>query len=279
MRNTGSIASRHTHGQRRSGQSNCLLLVAGGPLGRRPVVVPSIYEMPKPRIIRIDRKQLRSTGAVLEDEVGTFPRATLVSHRTPSCETDVISSRLGNRYGERFSARGGIDVAYPGQARVDTVTLVGGGVTVLAPLPADRIPIRVGAGLRVGSVIDAVVEDRIGGIGHIVLRVAKIDTDVIVIRLACDRQANGGVLLNSSAVAGYGDGISPCRCAAAHRDGHRRVACTRHRYRVGIEAHCRPRRHSRCRQTDRAVEAAANGGRNRRGPLISLRDTERTWRS
>src|SRR5208283_2819711 len=105
MGNTGRIASRHAHGQRRTRQCDPLFLVAGGPLGRRPVVVPSIYEMPKPRIIRIDRKQLRSTGAVLEDEVGTFPRATLVSHRTPSCETDVISSRLGNRYGERLDRK------------------------------------------------------------------------------------------------------------------------------------------------------------------------------
>ena len=79
MRNTGRIASRHTHSQRRTGQRDLLRLVVGGPLGRRPVIVCSVDEMHKPRIIRIDCKQLRSTGAVLEDEIWTQSSTTLAS--------------------------------------------------------------------------------------------------------------------------------------------------------------------------------------------------------
>ena len=46
-----------------------------------------------------------------------------------------------------------------------------------------------------------------------------------------------------------------------------------------VETHRRPRGHSRGRQTDRAVEAAADGGGDGRRSLIALLDAERSRRS
>src|ERR1022692_3750489 len=99
MRNSGSIANRHAHGQRRTRQRDLMLLVAGGPLGRRPVIVRSVDEMPRARIVRIYCKQLSSTCAVPENEVWTPSRTTLASRRISGCEPDVIYPDLGNRYG------------------------------------------------------------------------------------------------------------------------------------------------------------------------------------
>src|SRR5271157_5301437 len=207
-------------------------------------MVRSVDEMPHAGIIGIDGKQLLPTGAVLEDEVWTPSTTALVSRRHSGCEPNVISPRLGNSYGERLPARGGINTGYPRQAWVNTGALVGSRITVPAPLPSNRITIRVGSGLLGRSVIHAVVKDRVSGIGHMVLRAAKIDYYVVVVSLGCNHQVHGRVLLGSTAIAGHRHGIGSRRRAACDGHGDCRVTGARRRNRARVEAHRRPRRRS-----------------------------------
>src|SRR5208337_1283826 len=75
-----------------------------------------------------------------------------------------------------------------------------------------------------------------------------------------DGQGDGGVLLNTSAIAGDGDGIGSRRGARPYRDGHGGAARSGSRNRVGIEADRGARGHAGSRESNRAVEAVTGGG-------------------
>src|SRR5208283_5080575 len=94
--------------------------------------------------------------------------------------------------------------------------------------------------------------------------------------LACadDSQGDGSILLHPAAIAGHGDGIRPCGCAAAHRDGHGGVTRTRCWNRVGTEAHAGTGRRPGVGERDGTVEAATEGGSNGRSSLITLLNRE-----
>src|SRR5208283_2106004 len=66
--------------------------------------------------------------------------------------------------------------------------------------------------------------------------------------------------------------------AAANRDGHGRVARSGRRDGRWVEAYAYSRRHTRSRETNGAVESAADGGGDGRGALVALRDSERSRR-